>query len=119
MAVYKDDKIESYKVGSIIKGQVTGIEKYGIFVNIDPWYDGLIHISEVSRTFVKNIHDYVKIGETIYCQILEIDEDNYIYVKLTGACSNCLMQDDTINDGLLTMFQDEIPEIEGIINIPL
>ena len=46
-------------------------------------------------------------------------EDNYVYIKLTGACSNCLMQDNTINDGLLGMFQEEIPEIKGIINIPI
>ena len=46
-------------------------------------------------------------------------EEGYVYIKLSGACSNCLMQDNTINDGLLTMFQEEIPEIKGIINIPL
>ncbi len=73
---------EEYKVGDIIKGQVTGIEKYGIFVNIDPWYDGLIHISEVSDSFVRDIHDFVKIGETIYCQILDVNEDN-LQLKLS------------------------------------
>ena len=73
---------EEYKVGDIIKGQVTGIEKYGIFVSIDPWYDGLIHISEVSDDYVKDIHDYVKIGETIYCQILDVNEDN-LQLKLS------------------------------------
>ncbi len=73
---------EEYKVGNIIKGQVTGIEKYGIFVNIDPWYNGLIHISEVSEGFVKDIHDYVKIGETIYCQILAINEED-LQLKLS------------------------------------
>lgn len=46
-------------------------------------------------------------------------EDHYVYIKLTGACTNCLLQDNTINDGLLTYFQSEIPEIEGIINVPL
>ena len=46
-------------------------------------------------------------------------ENNYVYVKLTGACSNCLMQDNTINDGLLNMFQEEMPEIKGIINVPI
>ena len=74
--------MSDYKVGSIIKGQVTGIEKYGIFINIDPWYDGLIHISEISQGFVKDINDYVKIGDTIYCQILEVDEDN-LQLKLS------------------------------------
>lgn len=46
-------------------------------------------------------------------------EDKYVYIKLNGACTNCLLQDNTINDGLLLMLQEEIPEIEGIINIPL
>jgi len=46
-------------------------------------------------------------------------EDNIVYIKLLGACTDCLMQDNTINEGLLSMFQEEIPEIKGIINIPL
>ena len=44
-------------------------------------------------------------------------EDNYVYIKLLGACTNCLLQDNTINDGLLTFFQSEIPEIKGVINV--
>lgn len=46
-------------------------------------------------------------------------EDNYVFIKLTGACANCLYQDNTINDNLLEMFQSEIPEIKGIINVNL
>lgn len=46
-------------------------------------------------------------------------EDSIVYVRLLGACTHCLMQDNTINDGLLSMFQDEIPEIKSIINVPL
>ena len=41
-----------YRTGSIVKCQVTGIEKYGAFVNIDGIYSGLIHISEISNGFV-------------------------------------------------------------------
>ena len=44
-------------------------------------------------------------------------EDDYVYIKLYGACINCLYQDNTINEGLLSYFQSEIPEIKGIINI--
>ena len=44
-------------------------------------------------------------------------EDGYVYIKLLGACSNCLSQDNTINDSLLNFFQSEIPEIKGIINV--
>lgn len=71
-----------YKVGDIIKGQVSGITKYGIFVHVDLSYNGLIHISEVSNEFVNNIEDYVKMGETIYCQVLEVDE-NTLHLKLS------------------------------------
>lgn len=46
-------------------------------------------------------------------------EDHYVYIKLIGACSNCLFQDQTLNDGLLEYFKSEIPEIEGVINVPL
>jgi predicted RNA-binding protein with RPS1 domain len=65
-----------YHIDSIIKVKVTGIKKYGIFVNVDKKYNGLIHISEISDNFVKDINDYVKIGEVINAKILEIDETN-------------------------------------------
>ena len=71
-----------YEKGKIVTGQVTGIEKYGIFVSLDEFYSGLIHISEISDGFVKNINDYVDIGETIKAKIVETDEDNY-HVKLS------------------------------------
>lgn len=66
-----------YKKDGLVKGQVTGIEKYGIFINIDQYYSGLIHISEISDGFVKTVNDYVEIGETIYAKIIEIDEETY------------------------------------------
>ena len=65
-----------YRSGSIVKCQVTGIEKYGAFVNIDGIYSGLIHISEISNGFVKDINDFLQIGEIIYTQILDVDEEN-------------------------------------------
>ena len=46
-------------------------------------------------------------------------EDGYVYLKLTGACSSCMYQDDTINDGVLEMFKNEIPEIKGVINVSI
>lgn len=63
-----------YKVGKIVKGNITGIEKYGIFVNLDNFYSGLIHISEISNDFVKDTNYYGKVGETIFVKILEVDE---------------------------------------------
>lgn len=44
-------------------------------------------------------------------------EDNYLYIKLTGACAGCMYQDNTINERIFEYFKNEIPEIEGIINV--
>jgi Fe-S cluster biogenesis protein NfuA len=46
-------------------------------------------------------------------------ENEYVYVKLLGACAHCIAQDETINDGILFMLQEEIPEIKGVINVLL
>lgn len=71
-----------YKVGKVVKGNITGIEKYGIFVNLDNFYSGLIHISEISNDFVKNPNDYGEVGETIYVKILDVD-DTTNHLKLS------------------------------------
>lgn len=66
-----------YKVGDIVECKVTGIENYGFFVEVDKDHSGLIHISEVSNSFVRAIEDYVSIGEVINAKILSVDEDNH------------------------------------------
>ncbi len=66
-----------YEKGKIVKGTVSGIETYGIFVALDEEYSGLIHISEISHGFVKNINDFVNLGDNIYVEILEVDDELY------------------------------------------
>ena len=66
--------MKTYIVGSVINGIVTGIEDYGIFVSLDNGTTGLIHISEISESFVKNVDDYAKIGDAISAKVLEYDE---------------------------------------------
>lgn len=71
-----------YKENEIVEGLVTGIEQYGIFVSLDEYYSGLIHISEISDGFVKDINNVVNIGETIRVRVLESDDDSF-HVKLS------------------------------------
>lgn len=71
-----------YKKGEIVKGCITGIEHYGAFVGLDEYYSGLIHISEISDSFVSDIHNFLEIGETIYVKILDVDDEN-CQVKLS------------------------------------
>ena len=59
----------------IIRGTVSGIESYGAFVSCDDYYTGLIHISEISHGFVKDITDFVKVGDLIFVEILDVDEE--------------------------------------------
>ena len=67
--------MSKYKENDVVNVVVTGIEKYGVFVKIDKEYNGLIHISEISHNYVKNIFDFVNLGEEIKAKIISIDED--------------------------------------------
>ena len=76
-----------------------------------------LNVEEKIKEMIENIRPYLNMdgGDIEYVKY----EDNYVYIKLTGTCTNCLLQDNTINDGLLNMFQEEMPEIKGMINIPI
>ena len=74
--------MSKYQKNEVIEGVVTGIEDYGIFIGLDEYYSGLIHISEISDGFVRNVNYYVKVGETIKARVLEVDDDN-CHVKLS------------------------------------
>lgn len=71
-----------YEKNQIVRGTVSGITEYGIFVKLDDYYSGLIHISEISDKFVSNINDYVKIGDNIKVLILDVDDET-CHLKLS------------------------------------
>lgn len=70
------------KIGDIIEVKVIGISHYGIFVSTLDNFNGLIHISEISNYYVKNILDFVNIGENILCEVLNIDEFNKLSLSI-------------------------------------
>ena len=74
--------MSKYKVGSIVYGTVTGIENYGVFVNLDDYYTGLIHISEISHGFVRDTNDFVSLGDTIRVKVIDVDDESF-HVKLS------------------------------------
>lgn len=75
MVQWKPDGIiqMGYQVGQIVEGKVTGIQPYGAFIVIDKDISGLIHISEISDGYVKDINRFVHIGDTVRVKIIEID----------------------------------------------
>lgn len=62
-----------YQTGQIVEGKITGIQPYGAFVSLDRHTTGLIHISEISDGFVKDINRYVQVGETVKVKIIDFD----------------------------------------------
>ena len=67
--------MSKYRRNNIVKATVTGIENYGVFVTLDEYFTGLIHISEISNDYVKDINDFVSIGDVICVKILDVDNE--------------------------------------------
>lgn len=68
--------MSTFQAGDVITGKVTGIQGYGAFVALDDSTQGLVHISEVTHGFVKDIHDFLEIGQEVKVKILDLDEEN-------------------------------------------
>ena len=68
------ERFAELKVGDTVKGVVTGVVDFGVFVNVDG-IEGLVHISEISWERVNNPSDYVKVGDTIEAKIIAIDKE--------------------------------------------
>lgn len=70
------------KVNEIVLGEITGITKYGIFLKVENEYSGMIHISEISDKYIKDIEKLFVIGESLETRVLSIDEEKK-QLKLT------------------------------------
>ncbi|MDR0875906.1 MAG: bifunctional 4-hydroxy-3-methylbut-2-enyl diphosphate reductase/30S ribosomal protein S1 [Clostridiales Family XIII bacterium] len=63
-----------YEVGQVISGRAVQIKDYGVFVEIEPGLDGLVHISEIAFRRVTDISDELEVGQIVSAKILEIDQ---------------------------------------------
>ena len=64
-----------YRVGSIVEGKVTNITDFGIFVELEPGIEGLVHVSELSSDKVDDISKVVELGQQIQAEVLNIDQE--------------------------------------------
>lgn len=64
-----------FEVGSVYTGKVTGLQAYGAFVALDEETQGLVHISEVTHGFVKDINEHLSIGDEVQVKVLSVDEN--------------------------------------------
>ena len=73
------------EVGSILTGKVTGITKFGAFVNLGPGKSGLVHISEIANTYVSDVSTFLSVGQEVTVKIIKIDENNRINLSIKQA----------------------------------
>ncbi len=82
----------SLSVGSIVEGKVTGITNFGAFVELPEGKTGMVHISEVASVYVKEIRDFVTVGQAVKVKVLTIGEDGKISLSIKRAQENAQEQ---------------------------
>ncbi|MGH3466733.1 MAG: helix-hairpin-helix domain-containing protein, partial [Thermocrispum sp.] len=69
------DKLSDLEPGMVLEGVVTNVAAFGAFVDVGVHQDGLVHISALSNTFIKDPHDVVRSGEVVRVKVLEVDPE--------------------------------------------
>ena len=72
-----------YKEGEIIEGTVIAIRNYGAILIFENGQTGLLHISEIANSYIRNIQRYLTIGKTYQVKILEMSEDGFLKVSMS------------------------------------
>lgn len=71
--------------GKILQGKITGITKFGAFVELDGGLSGLVHISEISLDYVNDVNDHVKIGDIVEVKVLPSEKKGKIGLSIKQA----------------------------------
>ncbi|OLN23753.1 RNA-binding protein S1 [Domibacillus antri] len=66
---------QKFEPGQIVTGKITGIQPYGAFIALEHGRQGLVHISEITHGFVRDINDYLTVGEDVTVKVLSVNED--------------------------------------------
>lgn len=72
-------------VGDIIEGRVSGIAKFGAFVEMGEGKNGLVHISEISSRYVENVEAFVKRGDVVKVKVVSISPEGKIGLSIRQA----------------------------------
>ena len=65
-----------YQVGQLVIGKVYNVKPYALFMSFEDGVTGLLHISEISDSFIRDIEKYGSVGDEIKVKVLSIDKDN-------------------------------------------
>ena len=73
------------EIGSIVDGKITGLTGFGAFVALPDGNSGMVHISEVSSTFVKDIKEVLKEGQEVKVKIISVSDEGKISLSIKKA----------------------------------
>ncbi len=68
-------KMEDLKIGMVLEGAITNVTHFGAFIDVGVHQDALIHISQLSKTFVKDPNEIVSVGDILKVKVLDVDID--------------------------------------------
>jgi small subunit ribosomal protein S1 len=71
----KEEKVNKYEVGNVVKGEVTGAVDFGVFVKLEPGLEGLVHISELDWGLVEDTKALYKVGDPVEVKVIEVKDD--------------------------------------------
>ncbi|WP_159722321.1 S1 domain-containing RNA-binding protein [Enterococcus sp. CSURQ0835] len=75
----------SIEVGAKLQGKVSGITNFGAFIDLGEGKTGLVHISEISNGFVKDIHDVLSVGDEVTVKVTSVGDDGKIGLSIRKA----------------------------------
>ncbi len=101
------------EVGKIVEGKVNKITKFGAFVDLGENKVGLVHISEVAPTFVKEVGDHIKEGQTVKVKILNLSEDGKIGLSIKQATNAYQEQDQNRNRKIRKLDDNNLKSASG------
>jgi len=76
------EQIADIEIGAVIDGTVARIENYGAFLQLADGRMGLVHISEIDRNYVRDVHDHLREGDTVQAKVVAIKEDGKIDLSI-------------------------------------
>ena len=100
-----------YEVGQLVIGTVTNVKPYALFMDFEDGISGLLHISEISDSFIRDIEKYGTKGDQLKVMIVSIDENNgFLRVSLKKVPKEDAYSTPETNDEDFAPLAEKLPE---------
>jgi len=77
--------MSTIEVGAKLEGRVKGITRFGAFVELPGGVTGLVHISEIADSYVRDVHDHLKLEDVVTVKVIHVDRDGKIGLSIRKA----------------------------------